>query len=69
MERKEKLQSVADAAEFLGAAPSTVYGWAESGLIPCIRWPVGRRKMALRFSRADLEAFVKKNTIPASSAR
>jgi excisionase family DNA binding protein len=54
---------LAEAAHFLGIHFTTLRRWADSGEIPCMRTPGGRR----RFSQADLDQFLKSVHNPASN--
>jgi len=52
-DRVERPWTVADAADFLGVSPQTVYLWVERRSIPHFRI-MGRN---IRFLRSDLEVF------------
>jgi excisionase family DNA binding protein len=48
-----KLLTVKDIASILNARPSTIYSWAEQGLIPCFKL-----NGLLRFSEAEVMAWI-----------
>jgi excisionase family DNA binding protein len=50
--------TVKEVAEYLRVHPLTVYTWAKSGRLPCIRLS----KRSLRFLAADIEKFEKLHT-------
>ena len=62
------LLTAKEVAEILRVAPSTIYGAAARGDIPCVRPWHGRRKSLLRFRRRDIEALIQ-TTDPAQTAR
>jgi len=49
-----RLLNVKQVAEILNAKPSTIYQWAESGLVPCFKL-----NGLLRFSEDDIIAWIK----------
>jgi len=49
-----KLLTVKEVAEIIRAKPSTVYQWAETGVIPCFKL-----NGCLRFSEDDILAWIK----------
>ena len=48
-----KLLTVKEVADFLKAKPSTIYSWAEQGLVPCFKL-----NGLLRFSESDILAWI-----------
>jgi len=51
-----KLLTVKEVSEIISAKPSTIYAWAEQGLIPCFKL-----NGLLRFSETDLLTWIKSN--------
>ncbi|MEJ2315022.1 MAG: helix-turn-helix domain-containing protein [Nitrospirota bacterium] len=49
-----KILTVKDIAKLLRASPSTIYSWAEQGLIPCLKV-----NGLLRFSEDDVISWLK----------
>ena len=48
-----KLLTVKEVAALLKARPSTIYSWAEQGLVPCLKL-----NGLLRFSESDILAWI-----------
>jgi predicted site-specific integrase-resolvase len=59
----EPLLKATEAGEILRQRPSTIYSWAESGRLPCIRIPSGKRKFLVRFERSALIDFLKRHRV------
>ena len=59
----ERLLTVKEAAEFLGYKPSTIYAKAIAKILPHVVLWQGKRKDAIRFSRSELEAFVRRQSV------
>ena len=61
--QEKQLLTRKEAAEFLGLRYQTLAAWAMTGKhLPVVR--VGR---SVRYKRSDLEAFVERQTVPASA--
>jgi len=52
-----KLLNANQVAELLACSAKTVYSWAELGIIPCVKFGIGR-KCLLRFDEHDILAWV-----------
>lgn len=59
----EPLIDATEVSKTTGVARTTVYKWAELGLLPCVRFGA-----ALRFKPADVRAFIERHTHRASLA-
>lgn len=62
-DRSEPLLRPEEVARLLACSPKTVYAWAASGSIPCVR--LGR---LIRFAPADVRRFVETHTEGAKEA-
>jgi len=51
---EQRYVTLAEAANYLGMSPKTLYGWAEHGMMP--GYKVGR---VWRFDRTELDQFVR----------
>lgn len=60
----EKLLTVPEAAEYLGMAPNTIYVWSREGKLPSIKFSA-----AVRFRRADLEAWLDAHRLDAKAGQ
>ncbi len=50
--------TVADVADRLNVSPGLVYAWVQAGVLPHYRMGRPGRKGAIRFSEADLDAYL-----------
>lgn len=55
MSNRSRLLTSTEAADYLGASPTSVKRWADEGLLPCVR-TAGRHR---RFTQQDLERFAR----------
>jgi excisionase family DNA binding protein len=55
MAQRSRLLTSTEAADFLGASPTSVKRWADEGMLPCVR-TAGRHR---RFTQEDLERFAR----------
>ncbi len=55
---KEKLLSVADAAEVAGVSPSMIYSWCAEQLLPHFRFATKGRRGKILISPAELDIFM-----------
>ena len=63
-EREDKLLlTVNEAASLTGVSPGTLYHWVSEGRVPVVR--LSRR--CIRFSKSDLEEWIRQLTIPPRS--
>ena len=67
MERTDpQLLKVPDVAQLLGCSESTVRSLVYARRLACVHIGVGRRRPLLMFTRADVDAFVARNRVPAA---
>ena len=61
MPENGQLQTIRQAAAFLGVHPKTLYNWVLAHQITHVRIGAGRN---IRFRRSDLEAYLDQRSIP-----
>jgi excisionase family DNA binding protein len=50
--------TVQQVADKLGVSPALVYGWVNSGTLPCYRLGQAGRRGSIRVAEADVDAFL-----------